>query len=387
MFPDQVLKSFINTAQDNQRLALCLVSRKLRETNGDHFDLSGVFDREERDIIYLRDNFHCNNEVKQIVKYLNTNPSINTIKYSDEWWRNKDFKDQDTIYEELKASADAAEAAARAAAAPPPRAAAAARAAAAPPPRAAVAPPPPAAPPAQLLAPAVAVADAEAAAPAAAPGNITIIESRLLDPSSITGHVPPETLPEPLQFESVITYVRSDNFEEETHPDQDSFKKKSNIFHCFYSLEPDKNFENDKKISSDYFLNILNINVCENYQKFKDLLTNKKVMICKMELNSPLKIGKCNLQEQHFIDIDDSENRTRIFIDKQGFNDLEKYKKDLTEKFVNFLKKSADDSLNKDLIIELLNKFESIGEIGNNHIPMLQTTPPTPTQHMPKCLT
>ncbi len=120
---DEELKSFIDNAQDNQRLALCLVSRKLRVIKRENFDFRGIL-RENADIVYLKDNLNYNQDVKQIVEYLNTNPPIPNIEHVDGLWGNKDFKNQDEMYNNLKAAAAAA-------AAPPP-------------PAAAVAPPPPA---------------------------------------------------------------------------------------------------------------------------------------------------------------------------------------------------------------------------------------------------
>ena len=112
-------------------------------------------------------------------------------------------------------------------------------------------------------------------------------------------------------------------------------KNKDSAFICFISPSdnPNANSTPLPYVTNGDFLKILAKNSFA-----KD--SNKGIRICKMDLDPSDKgvvMGCSILSEQHWIDVKDEKNTTRIFIDKENFQKLADYKKLLTAKFEEFL--------------------------------------------------
>jgi hypothetical protein len=110
MKQDQELISFIDTAEGKQRLALCLVSRGLRNEEKKFIEgvtVGSAFSRQTReseDITFLKHNYKS---IESIIQFIKDQPrNVPEIEYSG---FSSDFKNQYKNYKHLKDAANQAE--------------------------------------------------------------------------------------------------------------------------------------------------------------------------------------------------------------------------------------------------------------------------------------
>jgi hypothetical protein len=113
-------------------------------------------------------------------------------------------------------------------------------------------------------------------------------------------------------------------------------KNEKSAFICFISPSDTSNTNETllPYVTNGDFLKIL---AKDSFPKY----SNKGIRICKMDLDPSDKgvvMGSSKLKEQHWIDVKDEKNTTRIFIDKENFQNLAEYKNLLTAKFEEFLR-------------------------------------------------
>jgi hypothetical protein len=144
-------------------------------------------------------------------------------------------------------------------------------------------------------------------------------------------------------------------------------KKEFKPFIEFTSDDPSEGGE--QLVTKKQFEEILRKNYLDKNNKIYGTFS-----ICKMKLkgDEAIKIGDSEVKEQHFIDIKDKKNDIRFFIDEEAYEDLNKYKNTLYDKFKDYLK--SDTDLEKDKIGQQINAFNSLSDIK----PTVLTVPTVP---------
>ena len=149
----------------------------------------------------------------------------------------------------------------------------------------------------------------------------------------------------------------------------DTYKDKENEKSAFFLIiSPPKETRANSTplpyVTNGDFLEIL---AKDSFPKY----SNRGIRICKMDLDPSSEgvvMGCSRLREQHWIDVKDEKNTTRIFLSKPEYNKLKNYRELLVTKFTEFLNgdcssQSADD------IKKEINNFDKIADITSSPAP------------------